>query len=131
MPTFYGPWTVSATTFESFFEERFEITGSNGSDGTYYPDEDGTPLELSVDGAEWNLDMQAKLEDPEWFSWDPRRTTAVVPPQGLTVTLDAEQISHPDAIVFNHLIVLTMVSLDPEINPPWSPPPIDLTLPEG
>ncbi len=132
MPTFFGPWAIRATTEEGFFSERFVISGSAGSDGTYVPDVDGTPLHLSVDGDEWVVDCQGKLSTGVWTSYEPDRSTAVVPPQGLTVTLWVKPITLPDdALVFNHLMVLRCVCLDPEINPPWPTIPVDLTLPES
>ncbi len=130
MQSFFGPWSLRATTQQGFFSERFEIVGSDGLDGIFFPDEDGTPLELAVTGASWTLDLQAKLSDSDWFSYDAARTTAIIPPQGLTVTLASEQIEEPTGLVLNHLLVVQCVSDDPTINPPWPTIPVDFSLPD-
>jgi len=130
---FFGPWSIRVTNHEGFFSERFEILGSAAADGIYIPPDDGTPFDLAVDGPEWHIDFQAKLGDEEWFSYDPDRTTEVVRPQGLTVSLAVEPITEPSgagALVFNHTMVATLVSLDPEINPPMPAIPVDFSLPD-
>lgn len=133
MQTFFGPWSLRVTNEEGFFSERFEIAGSAGTDGRFFPPDDGTPLDLAVDGPQWTLDFQAKIGEEEWFSYDPDRTTEIINPQGLTVTLAIEPIVKPSlagAIVFNHHMRARLVSQDPDLNPPWPAIPIDLTLPD-
>lgn len=132
MQTFYGPWSMRVTNQEGFFSERFEILGSNGSDGLYIPADDGTPFDFDADGAQWTVDFQAKIGDEDWFSYEPDRATAVIPPQGLTVTLKIEPLIEPggEALVFNHHMVLTCISTDPELNPPWPVIPVDFSLPD-
>ncbi len=135
MPTlgagaFFGPWALTASAEEGFFEERFVITGSAGSDGIFHVPGDGSPVALSVDGARWVVDFQARFGEQDWFSYDPLRGTAIVAPHGLTVTLFSEQLSEPGGLVFNHSLVMGLVSLDPTINPPLPQIPVDITLPD-
>jgi hypothetical protein len=127
---FFGPWDCTMTNQEGHFLERFEIVGSNGADGMYIPAGDGTPFDFHVEGSAWTVDFQAKLGDEDWFSYDPVRTTAIVSPQGLTVTLASEQIVLPGAMVFNHHLVLRCVSTDPALNPPEPFIPWDFSLPD-
>jgi len=131
--TFFGPWSIRVTNEEGFFSERFEILGSFGADGIYDPPRDGTPIDLAVDGPEWTVDFQAKLGDEDWFSYDPDRTTEIVHPEGLTVTLAIEPIAEPhlnEALVISHTMAARLVSQDPELNPPWPNIPVDFSLPD-
>ncbi len=130
--TFFGHWAIRVTNFESFFSERFEILGSNGADGIYVPPDDGTPVDFAVDGAEWAIQFQAKFSDGDWFPYDADRATAVVHPDGLTVTLAIEPLEEPPGggLVINHHMTARLVSLDPELNPPWPTIPVDFSLPD-
>jgi hypothetical protein len=129
---FFGPWLLEATTAESVFFERFVIAGTDGVDGIYEPDENGTPTQLSVTGEEWTIDLQARFgEEGDWFSYEPVRTTRFVPHEGLMVWLGSELPIEPSGDVFAHLLVLRCVSTDPALNPPLTPNPFDFTLPKG
>lgn len=130
MQHFFGPWDLSVTNQQGHFSERFEIVGSDGADGMYVPADDGTPFDFHVEGAAWTVDFQGKLRDTDWFSYEPDRTTAIISPQGLTVTLAVEPIVFPGAMIFNHHMVLRCVSTDPALNPPIPVPPWDFTLPD-
>ena len=131
MQTFFGSWQLRAATEESNFFERFVITGSAAADGIFEPSRDGTPIELSVAGDEWAIDLQARFQEGEWFSYDPVRTTTFVPSQGLTVRLASDTIHEPTAFVFAHLLVVHLVSTDPSLSPPMLPNPFDFSLPKG
>jgi len=131
METFFGPWQLRATTEESHFFERFVIAGSDAADGIYEPDRGGTPVDLAVTGQEWTIDLQARFEQGEWFSYDPVRTTRLVPQQGLTVWLASDRITEPRANVFAHLLVVQVVSRDPVLSPPATPNPFDFSVPKG
>jgi hypothetical protein len=135
MPTlgagaFFGPWSLTATAHEGFFAERFVISGSGASDGIFHVTDDGSPVALFVDGSRWLVEFQSRFGDEDWFSYDPMRSTVLAAPDGLTVTLFSEQIVLPGAMVFNHSLVMRLVSQDPEINPPWPQIPVDFTLPK-
>lgn len=131
MATFFGPWRLRASVEPSQFFERFVIAGSDAADGIFEPVEDGPPVELDVSGGRWTIDVQARFQEGDWFSYEPVRSTRFVPQQGLTMWLTGEVISEPDASVFAHLLVVRLVSTDPILSPPMIPNPFDFSLPKG
>ena len=60
---FYGPWYVVLGLVNSHFSQRFLISGSDNADGIY-PVRYGNTLVLSVQGSEWQIEMQ-------YFPFDP------------------------------------------------------------
>ena len=130
--TFFGPWHLTATTQEGQFTEFFVITGSDSSDGLYEPADNGTPFSTTVTGDEWTIEFQATFgSNSEMFAYDPARGTRTLPQQGLTVQLASPRIDKPSGDVFAHLLVVELVSQDPQLSPPWVPPPFDFTVPKG
>jgi hypothetical protein len=133
---FYGPWQLEATNAESNLRGRFTVIGSDGTDGTYEPNLDGTPLQLSVSGPQWSILVEARTTYEDWFEYTLARASGMTP-AGLGVRLASQTLTVPGggALIFAVQLVIVGVSSDPELTPPSAPFPVpypyDFTLPEG
>jgi hypothetical protein len=120
---FYGEWAVAVVSHESAYNQRFIITGSDASDGTYLV---GNPPPVSVFGAQWTLTIEYEGAGG-WQASEIRRTPTYTAHDGLVINLGADVNFEGD---YDEM-VLTCRSLDPPLNP-WRPVvnPYDFTLNE-
>lgn len=88
--TFYGSWLISVTSKDAWYSQRYTVSGSDRSDGTYAADV-ATPV-LQVSGAEWTLSME--WNDNAASGWQAsrviRRTTSFDVDNGLVVVLGVD-----------------------------------------
>jgi hypothetical protein len=124
---FYGPWIVTVESKEAYFSQRFTITGSDASDGTY-PGVPGTGPG-NVTGSRWTIDFE--WNDPsnvDWYPSDSRRTVEYTVSDGLVVSAGVddnfEAVRDGD---YNDL-VLRCVNNDPDLNPLRGTVPYDFTI---
>lgn len=132
MTEFHGPWRVKVLDVKPNPPQRLHIKGSTNADGDYALHA-GQPLELRIDGAQWEILIQtywypsAVVTDrPVPDSWEnsdgiKRSMKVLRPGPGLTVTLD----SHRHQFGYDTGVTLQCVCDDPKINPPGSPNPYD------
>lgn len=126
----FGRWQLRASSGPSQISGRFIIVGSDNSDGTYEPADDGMPIHLDVTGTEWAIEFQARFSSSEWEPYEPERTTRFLQHQGLTVVFATPPPIKPGGLVFANLLVVHCVSKDPVLSPPMSPNPFDFSLPK-
>jgi hypothetical protein len=129
--TFFGEWSVKVERILAGFAQRFIITGSDSSDGTY-PGALGTVLPR-VSGKQWTLAME--WNDNAGSGWQPsdiRRAASYTVREGLVVHLGADDNTFDPARDFDFDdLVLVCTNLEPAVNPfSPSPPPFEFTLSE-
>lgn len=124
---FYGPWSVRVLDSHFPQRQRFEISGSDTSDGAY----PGTPgSTVSVTGAKWSLTMSWR-EDGVWQPSALRRTSAsFTNSEGLVVWVGAADSPSGSVDLDYDDMILVMHSEDPSLSPirPWKNP-YDFTIP--
>lgn len=123
---FFGPWSIRVLDARFPQRQRFEIRGSDGSDGDHAATSDST---LAVSGARWTLAMSG-LHGGVWRASALRRSAAAYTnTDGLVVTVggDDSPPGTPD-LDYDDLIVV-LQSEDPSLDPrPWQNP-YDFTIP--
>lgn len=128
--SFSGQWIVEVWQKDAAFDERYVISGSDSSDGTYAGLTGTAPI--VVTGNEWTVELE--WNDQHGSGWLPsavhRKSAAATASDGVVVFLGAddnyEQFRDGD---YNDL-VLRLRSVDPSIAP-WYPIShlYDFTLP--
>lgn len=123
---FYGPWSVRVLDSHFPQRQRFEISGSDGSDGAYPGTPDST---VSVTGEQWSLSISWR----DGGVWQPsalrRKAATYTNPDGLVVTVGADD-SPPGTIDPDYDdMILVMHYEDPlsPIRPTKNP--YDFTIP--
>ena len=123
----YGPWSVRVLDSRFPQRQRFEISGSDSSDGTYPGTPDST---ISVTGAQWSLTISRRVGGV----WQPsalrRNDASFTNAEGLVVKVGADD-SPPGTVEPDYDdMILVLRSEDPALNPdvPWSNP-YDFTIP--
>jgi hypothetical protein len=123
---FYGKWSLSVIGKNAEFQQRVVIEGSLASDGVI----GGVVGQhvAAIDGKQWWAFVESSSDGASWTASRLLRVPGVLSPEGLIVTLFSDDVvpggSDGD---FDDLIV-QLVYLDPEVNPP-GPPPYSFTLP--
>jgi hypothetical protein len=124
---FHGPWAVHVESKNSFFAQRFVISGSDSSDNGY----PGVPGQsIGVTGDEWTLTMDW-LDGNQFRPSRIRQSATYDVQKGLIVTLGADD-GPPETADrdFNDMIVV-LQSEDPSLDPLTpSGNPYDFTIPE-
>src|SRR5258708_12247631 len=82
---FYGEWAVAVVSHESAYNQRYIITGSDASDGTYLV---GNPPPVNVFGAQWTLTIEYEGAGG-WQASEIRRTPTYTPHDALVINLRA------------------------------------------
>jgi hypothetical protein len=129
---FYGPWYVVLGLVNGHFSQRLLITGSDNADGIYSV-RFGNGLVLSVQGSEWQIEMQYFPFDPS-ASWRPSQvheSMRFLLGDGLVIQLDGA--ARPPEVInpqFQNLS-LTCTSMDSELNPIPTTNPYDFTIPHS
>src|SRR5258708_314798 len=120
---FYGEWAVAVVSHESAYNQRYIITGSDASDGTYLV---GNPPPVNVFGAQWTLTIEYECAG-RWQAGKSPRTPPHTAPGGRVLRGGADLHSKGD----HDEMVLTSPSPTPPLNP-WRPVvnPYDFTLNE-
>ena len=126
--TFYGPWSLLVTAQEGDYKQRFTISRSDNSDGSFA----GTvgAAVARIDGAQWSINLEWSSDNGvTWHDSAIRRMDEVTAADGLVVTLGADdnlpQLRDND---FNDLVVF-LKCLDPDVNPPPPASIYDFTIP--
>ncbi|MEU2717951.1 hypothetical protein [Streptomyces sp. NPDC007205] len=126
--TFHGEWFVQVVSWESAFDQRFVISGSDSADGPYA----GTPgVGTQVSGDRWTLTLE--WNDNVASGWQPsgvRKSAAYTIQDGLVITLGADDNVEPLRDLDYNDLVVSCTSLDQAINPPASDPPLHFTITE-
>jgi hypothetical protein len=127
----YGPFRLVLDGGDVWPPQRVTIAGSANADGVYLLDFDD-PLDLSVEGDAWSVDVEFFKEDPvaEWITAVFTRSTAFEREEGLIVELMSGLGDSPSLGEFRPSIRLLCTSLDEETAPPLQPSPYDFTVPE-
>jgi hypothetical protein len=124
---FYGPWSVRVLDSHFPQRQRFEISGSDASDGVYAGTPDST---VRVSGAQWTLTISSRDNDT-WRASALRRTSAsFTNTEGLVVWVGADD-SPPGPVHLDYDdMIVVLHSEDPALSPrqPWINP-YDFTIP--
>ena len=124
--TFYGPWRiVQYQPYSSPYLRQTVLIGNSGNaDGRYLLDY-FNPVDLTVLGAEWWLDVEVSnsADGDDWESVTPRKRIEFLPDTGLTLLLDIPFAQDPQSLA----IQLICTCLDETLNPPRRPNPYDFT----
>jgi hypothetical protein len=124
---FYGRWSVRVLDSHFPQRQRFEISGSDASDGVYPGTPDST---VSVTGAQWTLAM-SRRENDAWRASALRRNSAgFTNSEGLVVWVGADDGPLGTADLDYDDMILVLHSEDPALSPrkPWINP-YDFTIP--
>jgi hypothetical protein len=124
---FYGPWNVTVQSKDAYFSQRFTISGSVASDGTYLGVPGTGPG--NVTGARWTIDFEWNDNSSvDWYPSDSRRSAEYTVSDGLVVYAGVddnfEAVRDGD---YNDL-VLRCVSNNPDLNPLRGTVPYDFTI---
>lgn len=124
--SFSGRWSIRVLDSRIPDRQRFEIRGSDGSDGGH-PAEPGATL--GVTGAQWTLAMSAR-HGGAWRQSALRRSAATFTnADGLVVTVGGDD-SPPGTLDLDYDdLIVVLHAEDPALDPgPWQNP-YDFTLP--
>jgi hypothetical protein len=124
---FYGPWHITVYSKDAYFSQRFTITGSDASDGTY-PGVPGTgPGDVA--GSQWTIDFEWNDNSSvAWHPSDSRRTVEYTVSDGLVVYAGVDDNFDSVRDYDYNDVVLRCVNIDPDINPFRGTVPYDFTI---
>lgn len=124
---FYGPWNVTVQSREAYFAQRFTISGSDASDGTY-PGVPGTGPG-DVTGTQWTLNFEWNDNSRvDWHPSDSSRSAEFTLSDGLVVHAGADDNFEAVRDGDYDDLVLRCVSNDPDLHPYRGIVPYDYTI---
>jgi hypothetical protein len=111
---FFGHWRITVIGRDSMLSNRFLVSGSDRSDGTYPPDV-GTSVEVSGQG--WQINMEWSDDGQTWRPSRVRQSASYSAGQGLVRILSADDGDPTTADQDFNDLVLSCRNLDPQLNP--------------
>jgi len=147
--TFHGPWWLEVNFGATHANERFTISGSDSSDGTFTKREFDAGQgsgPSTISGAQWTITVEyspfgflgvgqvGPFVIGNWYPSNTPRGASFTLEDSLVVTLNADYSHSPDYAQrpdYNgRAIILTLKSLNPAHHP-WPPivNPLNFTLP--
>lgn len=127
--TFYNEWAIHVDQNNALYSQRFVISRSASSDGSYAASLGMSPV--TVSGEEWTLAMEWNDNNSSgWQASRIRRSAEYTVQGGFTIVLAADDGPAPGDQDFDDLVLICK-SLDPTTDPPLpTSNPYDFTISE-
>lgn len=124
--TFFGPWSVDVVALNAGYAQQLVVSGSNSADGAY----PATPgFHVDVDGDRWTLDLEWNDgAGSGWRASDVRKRAEYTIGAGLVITLGADDNFDAVRDYDYDDVTVALRSLDPEVDPPATDPPLEFTI---
>lgn len=124
---FYGPWNVTVQSREAYFAQRFTISGSDASDGTYLGVPGTGPGDVT--GAQWTINFEWNDNSHvDWHPSDSQRSAEFTVSDGLVIQAGVDDNFQAVRDGDFDDLVLRCVSNEPDLNPFRGIVPYDYTI---